>query len=74
MMMDINLYIYIIYLFILLLLSLAAAATEAATPVGCVVRYGLFRISAPVTPSTSLRVAALSLSNYLTPILRPHPA
>lgn len=45
-------------------LSLAAAATDAATPVGWVVRYGSFRISAPVTPSASLRVAGLSAGNF----------
>lgn len=45
-------------------LSLAAAATEAATPVGWVVRYGSFRISAPVTPSASRRVAGLSAGNF----------
>ena len=45
-------------------LSLAAAATEAATPVGWVVRYGSFRISALVTPSASRLVAGLSAGNF----------
>lgn len=59
--MHIYIYIWHDHLF---WLSLAAAAIEAATPPGVVLISGLFLISAPITPSASSRVTALSAGNF----------